>query len=391
MADRRHRLAGRRERRDLRLEHLAREVLLHPWRVSAGQHERVVGRRLDRAPRDGRAHLLRRGHLCVEALRLSLRPELAEHHARDQQRIARGHRARLGREHHVVPGAREHAPRDGRLGGIEVVIGEGDEDARHRGRPADLAEEEAVLVAPAARELDEHRLRVGEAVGAVLEAAREAVGRELVGLRGSFTRSRIFFGSSGVSSRRCSVTLRAVASQPSTRSLRSSHLQASSGARGAAPRAAAGRSGPPSRSAISPTSRLVARAREPLVEREPHADVGDVVLGQERRRRRTRARDRPRARPARRAARATASSSIWQNRSKPTLATLPRLLGAEQIAGAAQLEVERRDLEARSRARCGARAPRCARAPRRSSRSAAARAGSSTRAPCERPTRPRSW
>ena len=64
-------------------------------------------------------------------------------------------------------------------------------------------------------------------------------------------------------------------------------------------------------------------AGEALVEREAHADVGDVVLGQERRRRRTRARGRPRGRPARRAARAPPRRASGRRGRSRRAATVP--------------------------------------------------------------------
>ena len=135
---------------------------------------------------------------------------------------------------------------------------------------------------------------------------------------------------------------------------------------GSRPAPAAARSGP--RVAASQLAQLVLRLgeREAAVQVDLERLGGDVA-----RPARTR-------RPARRPAPAAAASRRWPGQLGDRLVQhldveleaergdVAGLLGAEQVAGAADLEVAHRDREARRRARCGRRASRAARAPRAS-------------------------
>src|SRR5262249_45587403 len=74
------------------------------------------------APATRRDELGRALELAIERDRLGPRAELAEHHAGEQQRIARRWRGGLGGEHDIVAGLAQELPRYGDLGDVEIAI-----------------------------------------------------------------------------------------------------------------------------------------------------------------------------------------------------------------------------------------------------------------------------
>jgi hypothetical protein len=123
MADRPDRPSQRPELAHLALQNLTAQVLPHPGSVPTRENQPVVVLRTQIRPAHGRPELPGLGQPPIELLRLRLSPQPPEDHPAQQPRIRRQHSAfPLPGEHHLMPGIREHMPRNGHLGHIEIVI-----------------------------------------------------------------------------------------------------------------------------------------------------------------------------------------------------------------------------------------------------------------------------
>jgi hypothetical protein len=99
--------------------------------VPTREHESVEATHIELRPACRRLERRVLREIGVERLGLGVGAKLAEEDAGEQPRVRRRLSAMLGGEDHLVPGSAEQFPGNCDLGDVEVVIGEGEKDARH--------------------------------------------------------------------------------------------------------------------------------------------------------------------------------------------------------------------------------------------------------------------